>query len=351
MIKSNTVGDPKKYKLELFIWFVIFPLLVVACQTETPEPLPTLVSLLPTLEASPTSTNSPATATNSPTQIFVPPTFTSEPISELPFATTASVSAPTLRATAVLSLPTNTPTSEPTATPTLEATLSPNTPTSSAPETTPTADGQATPGVPPGPSAPNLLPNPSFEEGWYHHNGVPELQVPNRWTLDWQVGGNNLDPDPWNAYVRPESRLLNGDFLPAAEHSTFIWDGDYTVKIFKKTGSLHFRLTTNAALDPGTYLFRIHFYPDLIEGYLSSGQKVWASDPLSGEVQFILDNPVGTWQLPSFGQKNTLDFVFDVNESRTFRIGAAFRGRWAIENNGWFMDDWSLQKIAELPQG
>ncbi len=177
------------------------------------------------------------------------------------------------------------------------------------------------------------------------------MQIPNRWAFEWQVGGNELDPDPWNDYVRPESRLLNGDFLPASEHSVFIWDGDYTVKIFKKTGAIHFRLTTNVDLDPGTYLFRIHFFPDLVDGYLSSGQKVWAPDPLSGEVQFILDNPVGNWYFPSFGQKNTLDYIFDISETRLVSIGVAFRGRWAIENNGWFMDDWSLQKIADPPSG
>ncbi len=344
------MANTKRGKLELVVWLLILPSLVVACRSDLPKPQPTLAPDLPTLVPAPSPSASPMPLVSSPTQLFVPPTFTSEPVSELPSPTSAGASFPTVRSTSLV-LPTNTPTITPTVTITLEATLSVESPTSPAAEATSTADGQMTPAAPPAPSAPNLLPNPSFEEGWYHHNGIPELQVPNRWNFEWQVGGNNLDSDPWNAYVRPESRLLNGDFLPANEHPVFIWDGDYTVKIFKKTGAVHFRLTTDVALDPGTYLFRINFFPDLISGYLSSGQKVWAPDPLSGDVQFILDNPIGTWHLPTFGQKNTLDFVFDVSESRFFRLGAAFRGRWAIENNGWFMDDWSLQKIDEPPTG
>ncbi len=338
-----------KNKLDIWLWLLLCPMFLAACQNESPIPAPTLVSELPTLIASPSPTTSPSPSIGSPTRGIIPPTFTSEPIPQPPSPTIADLTFPTVQPTAPL--PTNTPTRPPTETPTLEATFTPEIPASPTPEATATPNIQTTPIAPPTSSRPNLLPNPSFEEGWYHFNGIPELQIPNRWTLEWQVGLNELDPDPWNSYFRPESRLLNGDFLPASEHAIFIWDGDYTVKIFKKTGALHFRLTTNVDLDPGTYLFRIHFFPDLIDGYLSTGEKVWAPDPLSGEVQFILDDPVGSWHLPSFGQKNSLDYLFDINETRLVRIGVAFRGRWAIENNGWFMDDWSLQKISEPPSG
>lgn len=196
------------------------------------------------------------------------------------------------------------------------------------------------------PGAPNLLPNPSFEDGWYHPGGVAELQVPNQWVLEWDEGFNPVDPDPWNEFVRPESRLLNKDFLPPSEHDLFIWDGEYTVKIFKGYGALSYRLLTDVHLKPGSYLFEIHVFPDLIVGYTSKGKKIWAPDPLSGEVRFIVDGPVGgadgSWTLPEIGQKNTLQHVFTVTHERDVKLGVAFRGRWAIENNGWFMDDWSL---------
>jgi len=192
----------------------------------------------------------------------------------------------------------------------------------------------------------NLLPNPSFEQGWYNANGIAELQVPRDWSLGYQEGQNDLDPDPWNAFVRPESRVLNRDFLPAAEHDLFIWDGQYTVKIFKQTGSLYFWLATNVYLEPGLYTLEINVFPDMVERYLDGGGKIWAPDPLSAEVRFIHNGEVGNWILPVFGQKNTFQYAFQVNEAGQVRLGAAFRSRWAISNNGWFFDDWSLTRMS-----
>jgi hypothetical protein len=193
----------------------------------------------------------------------------------------------------------------------------------------------------------NLLPNPSFEEGWYHANGLPELQVPDQWRLEWDEGGNSLDPDPWNRYVRPESRVLSGAFLPANEHKLFIWDGSQTVKIFKKEGALSFRLLTDVFLEPGTYFFEINIFPDMIDGYAGTGKKIWAPDPLSGELRFIVNLPAGDWILPTFGQKNTYHHAFELTSPQKVHLGVAFRGRWAIENNGWFMDDWSLEQLSQ----
>ena len=236
-------------------------------------------------------------------------------------------------------VPTDTPwpTSTPTATETATSTPSP----------TPTIDGTPTPvGPTPVVGGANLLPNPSFEEGWYHVNGLPELQVPDRWRLAWDEGGNSLDPDPWNRYVRPESRVLNRDFLPESEHDLFIWDGAQTVKIFKKEGALSFRLLTDVFLEPGTYLFKINVFPDMIDRYTETGSKVWAPDPLSGEFRFIVNLPAGDWIFPPFGQKSVYQHAFEITATQKVHIGVAFRGRWAIENNGWFLDNWSLEQLS-----
>ncbi len=190
----------------------------------------------------------------------------------------------------------------------------------------------------------NLLPNPSFELGWYHPNGLPELQVATQWLIEWDEGPNPLDPDPWNAFVRPESRVLSRDFLPAHEHSLFIWDGDHTVKVFKGQGAISFRLLTDVYLTPGSYEFEVNVFPDLVVGYTADGSKIWAPDPLSGELRFIIGNGSSSWILPSFGRKNTFTFPIDIGTAQTIRIGIAIRGRWAIENNGWFMDDWALRR-------
>ena len=191
------------------------------------------------------------------------------------------------------------------------------------------------------PRGPNLLPNPSFEGGWYHPNGIPELQIPEGWQFAFAEGNNPLDPDPWNDWLPPETRVLPSAFLPPAEHDLFIWEGNQTVKVFKESGAISFELTTAILLEPGTYYLEINVFPDLVVGY-DNGQKIWAPDPLSGEVKLIAGNGTTGWLLPIFGQKNTLRTSFTVSQTQTVVVGAAMRGRWAIQNNGWFMDDWWL---------
>jgi len=190
---------------------------------------------------------------------------------------------------------------------------------------------------------PNLLTNHSFEQGWYHLNGAPELQIPEGWQFNYKDEENQLDPDPWNEWVPPETRVLSSAFLPPEEHDLFIWDGNQTVKVFKGSGAIWFELTTAVTLQPGTYLLMIHIFPDLVVGY-ENGQKIWAPDPLSGEVKLIAGNGTTGWMLPNFGQKNRFQTTFTVSQTQTVTVGAAMRGRWAIQNNGWFMDDWGLYK-------
>ncbi len=190
---------------------------------------------------------------------------------------------------------------------------------------------------------PNLLPNPSFEDSWYHLGGAPELQIPEGWQFTFKEGANQLDPDPWNVWVPPETRVLSSAFLPVEEHDLFIWDGNQTVKVFKGYGAISFELTTAVTLQPGTYVLIINVFPDLVVGY-ENGQKIWAPDPLSGEVKLIAGNGTTGWKLPIFGQKNRFQTTFTVSQTQTVTVGAAMRGRWAIQNNGWFMDDWGLYK-------
>ena len=68
----------------------------------------------------------------------------------------------------------------------------------------------------------NLLPNPSFEQGWYHQNGIPELQLPNGWRLDYDQGATGYGGEKWDVWVRPETRVLSRAFLPESEHGLYI---------------------------------------------------------------------------------------------------------------------------------
>lgn len=248
---------------------------------------------------------------------------------------TATTAAPVVEPTAVSVQPTATP--QPTAVP-VQPTAVPVQPTQP-PIVLPTA----TAGAPAPPVGVNLLPNGSFEAGWYHPGDVPELQIPNNWRFEWDEGATGFGNEVWDVWRRPEVRVLSRQFLPPEEHGLFIWDGDQTLKVFKGGAPMSFRLVTDVTLQPGTYLLEINFFPDLVVGY--DGGKIWAPDPLSGEVRLMAGNGGTDWIFPSFGQRQTYRYQFTVTETQMMRVGAALRGRFAIENNGWFLDNWSLTRV------
>ena len=138
--------------------------------------------------------------------------------------------------------------------------------------------------------------------------------------------------------------MLPANQLPSHERPLFIFDGNQTVKVFKGNGAISYRLYQNITLPAGTYRLDIGLFPDLVTGY-ANGQKVWPSDPTSGEVRFLVGNGGSGWVSPAFGQKNELSHTFTINTTQTVRIGVAIRGRYALQNNGWFLDDWALTQI------
>jgi len=194
----------------------------------------------------------------------------------------------------------------------------------------------------PQPVGVNLLPNPSFEQGYYHLNGIPELQVPNSWSME--VDQGQPAPGTGITLVRPESRVLPRWLLPSHEHSLFIWHGDWTVKVFKGGEPFSVRYSTQVTLQPGTYQFSANYFPDLVAGY-DGNQKVWSGQPSVGEVAFIKDG-VGAWRAVSPGSRNSMVETFTVTSESNVRIGLAFRTRYIISNNGFFFDDWSLQRLS-----
>lgn len=190
----------------------------------------------------------------------------------------------------------------------------------------------------------NLLPNPSFEGDWYFHL-YNELQIPDGWQLTTDEGPNNLEQGAGGLFNRPEVRVVPARDLPPAEHSLFIFDGIKTVKAFKGGAPTSFSMFTDVALPPGSYRMSISFVPDTVAGY-DGGQKSYASDPLAAEARVIVDGGGSGWQGTRSGQRNTLTYDFTVDEARNVRVGGAFRNRYIMANNGWFLDDWSLTPLA-----
>jgi len=188
------------------------------------------------------------------------------------------------------------------------------------------------------------MPNGSFEEGHYNQNGVPELQLPNKWRLEWDEGPTGLGNESWDNYVRPEARVLSTAFLPPHEHNLYIYNGQHTVKVFKGSGAVSIRLLTDVTLEPGTYVIEAKMFADIVQGF-ENKQKIWASDPSAAEFQFIVGNGGTFWTYQNFGQINVHNFTFTVDEPQTITVGIALRGRYALSNNGWFIDDLSLRLV------
>lgn len=274
-------------------------------------------------------TEPPATATQaaSPTPR---PTDTPIPATATPKPSPTADESPTPEAT---------PTDEATATPAATNTRPPATAGPTRPPAPPAA-----PTLPPNPTlGQNLLPNPSFEEGHYNQNGVPELQLPNGWRLEYQEGPTGFGNQTWDVFVRPETRVLSTAFLPPEEHALYIFDGSQTVKIFKGQGAVSARLMTDVALQPGTYQLDANFFSDVFESY-SEGHKNPPSDPSAGEAMLFAGTGGTGWVANNFLNRNTLSYTFTLNTAQTITVGVGFRGRYAIANNGWFVDNLALRR-------
>lgn len=221
----------------------------------------------------------------------------------------------------------------------------------------PGVEGELLPVEPPAPSAvpaeelpppvvaqnTNLLPNPSFEGGW-HFYLYNELQVPDGWQLATDEGPNNLELGAGGLFNRPEVRVVPAKDLPPEEHSLFIMDGNKTVKAFKGGAPTSFSMFTDVALPPGSYRMKISFVPDTVVAY-DHGKKTYSPNPLAAEARIIVDGGGSVWQGTASGQPNVVTFDFTVDEARNVRVGAAFRNRYIMANNGWFLDNWSLVSL------
>ena len=172
--------------------------------------------------------------------------------------------------------------------------------------------------------------------------GLPELQLPNGWVFEWDEGPTGFGEETWDQWYRPETRVLPYFQLPSDEQG-FIRSGDYTIKIFKGYGPISFRLFQDTPLEAGTYKFTIRAFPDLVHAY-NNGSKVWAG-PDSGEIRFITPDGGTGWIFPALGTWNTFEHTFTLAEPATVRIGIGIRARYGLINNGWFFDDWDLQKL------
>jgi hypothetical protein len=286
-------------------------------------PVPVLVDDVPDPTEPP-----PPTSTPLPTSTAVPPTDTPE-----------ASPTPTVEASSTPLPPTEPPPTQP----------APTSPPAAAEPEQPAASPVPPPAEEPAQASEpvlgiNLLPNPSFEEGHYNQNGIAELQLPNQWRLEWDEGPTGVGNAKWDYYVRPEARVLSTAFLPAEEHPLYIYDGQNTVKIFKGSGAVSFRLLTDITLEPGTYVIEAKMFADIVEKW-EDRTKQWALDPTAAEFRFIVGDGGTVWTQQRYGQINVHNFTFTIDQTKTIPIGIWLRGKYAIANNGWFIDDLSVRRV------
>jgi len=203
----------------------------------------------------------------------------------------------------------------------------------------PAAPADPVPAVPVGI---NILPNGSFEEDWYFFQGVSEWQLPNGWSMSADEGTNPLGSG--GRYFRPEIRLLSRPDLPPNEQGLFVLEGFKTIKAFKGDAPTSFAIFRDVALEAGSYRLSISYFPDSVLGY--DGQnKVYNNDPLSAEARIIAGGGGTNWAGSAVGNRNTITYDFTLDTAQTIRLGGAFRSRFEQSNNGWFLDDWTLQRL------
>lgn len=331
----------RSFSLPLCLWIGVLLFALAACQSEpeataTPEPVAEATEISDaavTEEATEAvitaATEEPSTPTEEPTLPPPPsatplPTSTPVPATDTPEATATETVTPTVTAS---------PTSPP------QPTRPPVTP----------APAATRPPAPAGPVDPatlgeNILPNPSFEEGHHNQDGIPELQLPVGWRIEYDQGNTGFGDQAWDVWVRPETRVLSTAFLPPAEHGLYIFEGSNTVKVFKGAGAISVRLLTDMTLQPGTYVLEVQFFSDVFEGY-ENGQKIAPINPDAAEVRLIAGGGGTNWQRQNYLQKNVVNYTFTVTSAQTSPVGIGLRGRYAIANNGWFLDNFSLRRV------
>mgnify|MGYP003618694258 CR=1 FL=1 len=204
-----------------------------------------------------------------------------------------------------------------------------------------TVSNTTTAAATPAPST-NLFTNGSFEGDWYYYL-FNELQIPVGWQMSYHENENTLQPGSGGNFNRPEIRVVSRANLPEDEWAWFIFDGDKTLKAFKGDAPTTFALFQDVYLQPGRYRATFNFFPDIVASF---DDHAFHTDPLSGEVR-VIHNEGGTgWTTVTAGQPNSRVYDFTVSRPGAVRLGMDFRNRFETANNGWFLDDWQLERIG-----
>ena len=123
------------------------------------------------------------------------------------------------------------------------------------------------------------------------------------------------------------------------------------IKVFKGGLPTRYALYRRLTLQPGAYRFTIHYFADAVDHY-EGNTKIWAN-PGSALVQLCLEGAEYDsqhWQEAPIGQVAELSLNFVVPQARDVLVFANFHNPLRLDNNGWFIDNWLMQKTHEYDE-
>lgn len=209
----------------------------------------------------------------------------------------------------------------------------------------------------------NLLTNPSFEDGYYFQDGIPELATPNGWRLHYLDGSTFAGIAEGAVARRPESVVWPRNQAPASEQNVFWRDGTYIVKLFKPWAPVYFGMSqTVSGLTPGAqYEFVARVYVDIVQQYDDGNKIVPSNEPEGVGVRLGNSLPGATWR--DAGTINYGGFAMQANTSPFHQTYITLRhrftatgsqqvvwlemySRYGYANNGFFMDNFELIPVG-----
>lgn len=206
--------------------------------------------------------------------------------------------------------------------------------------------------------ADNLLRNPGFEEGTYPFDPLGILYIPKEWVFTFRDGPTNQLPRQTIPWGRPNAGCLGLQQFPPHEHPIFFQQGSQMLwKTWQgKSYPQYIMLSQTLTLTPGqTYRFTANVCPDMVTQYGGPQGKIFIDDPdayavrvnaVSGGQTFSSEFKK-TQQLPN-DQYTPVSVDFTAPAAEVMVSVEAY-GIFAIENNCFFMDNFSLVQI-EAPR-
>lgn len=187
----------------------------------------------------------------------------------------------------------------------------------------------------------NILKNPSFEDGWQNSPTYSTTQNPKHWLVTWNMGTLYNNPHSGQPYQLGECVHKRRDMLPTTEQSVFVWDGQWTLKVFAGNKPFWAKMEQAIPLPAGSYRLSLPVWTDC---YRWAGHKDYNVEPYSAEYRVTVGATiVRDWTYLVAGRRSQPVIDFRHNGGDT-QVIIEWRCNWAISNNLW-LDGWELTAV------